>query len=222
MLQPSTLNFLKALAKNNKKPWFDEHRNQYIQAKADFDNFVSLLLKKTAAFDDDIKELQVKDCIFRINRDIRFSKDKTPYKTNMGASINRGGKKSIYAGYYFHLEPNGKSFVGGGLWMPESINLKKVRQEIDYDLDEFKSIIQNKTFVTEYKKLEEGTDGKLNNLPRGYEKDNPAAEYLKYKSLIATKYLTEEDVTADNLADKSIEAFKTLMPLIKFLNKSLE
>src|ERR1044071_4143311 len=131
MFLQSTLKFLSNLAKNNNKVWLDENRDNYIAAKADFENFISVLIKKISAFDEDIKELQAKDCTFRLNRDIRFSKDKTPYKVNMGASLNRGGKKSIYAGYYFHMEPGNKSFVGGGLWMPMPPELKKVRQEID-------------------------------------------------------------------------------------------
>lgn len=222
MLQQSTLKFLKSLSKNNNKFWFDAHRNQYIEAKKDFENFVSFLIKKTAQFDGDVKDLQVKDCVFRINRDIRFSKDKTPYKINMGASINRGGKKSIYAGYYFHAEPGGKSFAGGGLWMPMAPELKKIRQEIDYNLDEFKSIIANKSFIAEYKQLESSPDVKLNNLPRGYDKENPAGEYLKFKSLIATKPLTDEELTNNKLAEKIIKAFKALTPLIKFINKAIE
>src|ERR1035437_6595676 len=192
MLQLSTLQFLKSLSKNNNKVWLDAHRNQYMDAKSDFENFVSILIKKTAQFDSDVKELQVKDCVFRLNRDIRFSKDKTPYKINMGASINRGGKKSIYAGYYFHVEPGGKSIVGG------------------------------KSFVSEYKELESTPDVKLNNLPRGYDKENPAGEYLKFKSLIATKYLSDADLTNNKLTEKAIKAFKALMQLVKFINKALE
>ncbi len=126
MFQLSTVSFLKELKKNNNKPWFDNHREKYLSAKTDFENFVENLLNSISAFDDDIKELPAKNCTFRINRDIRFSKDKTPYKTNMGASINRGGKKSIFAGYYFHLEPGGKSFAGGGLWMPVSSRIEKI------------------------------------------------------------------------------------------------
>ncbi len=222
MLQTSTLQFLKSLAKNNNKTWLDAHRNEYIAAKNDFENFVSLLIKKTKQFDDDIKELQIKDCVFRLNRDIRFSKDKTPYKINMGASINRGGKKSIYAGYYFHVEPGGKGFAGGGLWMPMSGEIKKIRQEIDYNLDEFKSVVESKSFVAEYKELENTPGVKLNNLPRGYDKENPAGEYLKFKSLIATKYLSDEDLVNNKLAEKTAKAFKALKPLIKFINKALE
>ena len=222
MLQPSTLKFLKSLAKNNNKPWFDAHREEYLEAKKDFENFVSKIIKETEKFDADIKDLQIKDCVFRINRDIRFSKNKTPYKTNMGASFDRGGKKSIYAGYYFHAEPGGKSFVGGGIWMPVAPELKKIRQEIDYCFDEFKNIVKAKSFVSEYKELESTPDVKLNNLPRGYEKENPAAEYLKFKSLIALKYLPDEDLTSNRLTDKTIKAFKALTPLVKFINKALE
>ncbi len=222
MLQSSTVQFLKSLSKNNNKVWFDAHRDEYIQAKSDFGNFVAMLIKKTAQFDNDIKDLQVKECVFRINRDIRFSKNKTPYKTNMGASINREGKKSVYAGYYFHAEPGGKSFAGGGIWMPMTPELKKIRQEIDYGFDEFKSIIENKIFVSEYKQLESSPDVKLNNLPRGYDKDNPAGVYLKFKSLIATKYLSDEELTSNKLTDKIIKAFKALTPLVKFINKALE
>jgi uncharacterized protein (TIGR02453 family) len=222
MLQSSTLSFLKSLSKNNNKPWFDAHRNEYLDAKSDFENFVSILIKKTSQFDSDIKDLQIKDCVFRINRDIRFSKNKTPYKNNMGASFDKGGKKSIYAGYYFHAEPGGKSFAGGGIWMPMAPELKKIRQEIDYNLDEFKNIVEAKSFVSEYKELENSSELKLSNLPRGYDKDNPAGEYLKFKSLVAIKYLSDEDITRNTLTEKVIKAFKTLMPLVKFINKAIE
>src|SRR5437763_16933693 len=119
MFQNSTLLFLKKLAKNNNKVWFDAHKEDYLEAKKDYEKFISSLIVKAGSFDPDIVSLQLKDCVFRINRDIRFSNDKTPYKTNMGASLDKGGKKSIYAGYYFHLQP-GKSFAGGGIWMPQA------------------------------------------------------------------------------------------------------
>ena len=222
MFKPSTLNFLKQLAKNNNKIWLDENRNNYLYAKNDFENFVSLLIKKISSFDPNIKELEVKDCVFRLNRDIRFSKDKTPYKINMGASINRGGKKSLYAGYYFHLEPGNKSFIGGGLWMPMAPDLKKVRQEIDYNFEEFTGVLNNKKFISHYSELEITGDMKLVNLPRGYEKTNPAAEYLKLKSFIATKPVSDSELIDSPLLSQATKAFEALMPLVKFLNKSLE
>src|SRR6266567_3625593 len=129
MLQPSTLKFLKELKKNNNKSWFDAHRKEYETAKADFEKFIQSVLDRHSKNDADLKELVAKKCMFRINRDVRFSKDKSPYKTNFGASMNKGGRKSILAGYYFHCEPS-ESFVGGGLWMPMPDDLKKVRTEI--------------------------------------------------------------------------------------------
>ena len=136
MLQISTLKFLKDLKKNNTKEWFDANRKIYESAKQNFEALVQTVITQHGEKDEEIIALKPKDCMFRINRDVRFSKDKSPYKTNFGAFINRGGKKSIYAGYYFHCEP-GENFVGGGLWMPMPDALKKVRQEIDYCFDEF-------------------------------------------------------------------------------------
>ncbi|MEO6456154.1 MAG: DUF2461 domain-containing protein [Ginsengibacter sp.] len=221
MFKQSTIQFLKTLEKNNNKIWFDEHRNIYLEAKKDYENFVSALIKKISLFDQDIKELQVKDCTFRINRDIRFSKDKTPYKINMGASLNRGGKKSIYAGYYFHLEHGNKSFAGGGLWMPMPPELKKVRQEIDYNFNEFTGVLNSKEFITHFNKIATTDDVKLINLPRGYEKTNPASDYLKLKSFIAIKKISDAELTMPSLIIKTSKAFEALKPFITFLNDAL-
>src|SRR5689334_13212529 len=131
MLQSTTIKFLKDLKKNNTKEWFDKNRKVYEAAKKDFTDFVQTMIDKFGKKDESIAAIVAKDCLFRINRDIRFSKDKSPYKTNMGASINKGGRMTMNtAGYYFHLEP-GNCFVGGGLWQPEPDALKKIRQEID-------------------------------------------------------------------------------------------
>jgi len=220
MLQPATLKFLKDLKKNNNKPWFDANRNKYEDAKKDFGEFIQSVIDKHSKKDASIKELKAKDCMFRINRDIRFAKDKTPYKTNMGASINRGGKKSIYAGYYFHCEP-GESFVGGGIWIPMPPELKKVRQEIDYNLNEFKKIVGSKKFKSVYRELYKGEDVSLVKVPQGFEKDNPAAEYLKLKSFLAMKKFTDTDIASKDLEKKVLEAFDALQPLVEFINKAL-
>jgi uncharacterized protein (TIGR02453 family) len=222
MFHFSTVSFLKELRKNNNKTWFDNHKAQYLSAKIDFENFVHQIITAVSAFDNDIKELQAKNCTFRINRDIRFSKDKTPYKANMGASFNRGGKKSIFAGYYFHLEPGGKSFVGGGLWMPEPIALKKLRQEIDYCFPEFKKIITSASFKKQYPGLEMNEGQMLVNVPKGYEKENPAASFLKLKSFVATKNISDTLLTSPGLIKETAQAFKALMPLVKFMNRSME
>ena len=222
MLHSSSVSFLKELKRNNNKTWFDNHRAKYLSAKIDFENFVQEIIKVVSGFDNDIKDLQAKNCTFRINRDIRFSKDKTPYKTNMGASFNRGGKKSIFAGYYFHLEPGGKSFVGGGLWMPDPIGLKKLRQEIDYCFSEFQKIIGSPLFKKQYPGLEMNEGQMLVNVPKGYDKENPAASFLKLKSFVATKNIPDALLTSTTLIKEAEQAFQALMPLVKFINRSLE
>jgi len=221
MLQSATVKFLKDLKKNNNREWFEANRKRYETAKKDFENLVQQVIEIHSKKDDELASLKVKDCMFRINRDIRFSKDKSPYKTNFGASINKGGRKSIFAGYYFHCEP-GQSFVGGGLWMPMPEDLKKVRQEIDYCFDEFSKIISNKRFKTVYGGLYKGEDMSLSRPPKGYEDTNPAIEFIKLKSFIAMRQLNEQDLTNEMLAKKITDAFATLQPMIKFINRALE
>ncbi len=222
MLHSVTTGFLSLLKKNNNKPWFDKNREKYISAKNNFEEFVEKIIDLTSSFDDDIKLLEVKNCTFRINRDIRFSKDKTPYKSNMGASFNRGGKKSVFAGYYFHLEPGGKSFAGGGLWMPTPQDLQKVRQEIDYCFTEFKNILKNLAFKKHYPGLEMNKKEMLVNIPKGYDKNNPARDFLKLKSFVATKEISDSHLNLPLLTKEVSQAFKALMPLVKFMNRALE
>lgn len=221
MLQPSTLTFIKKLQKNNNKPWFEENRHLFNEAKDDFEKLVKDIITSFGKVDTDIAPLQAKNCIFRQYRDIRFSKDKTPYKPHMGASFDRGGKKSGFGGYYLHIEPGNKSMAGGGIWMPEAEQLKKIRQEIDYNWEEFNDLINQKDFKKIYGDLEQG-EFKLSREPKGYEKDNPAIEYLKLKSLVATQTLSDEGLVSKDLLQKVLSAFTALMPLIKFINRSLE
>ena len=221
MLQPSTLKFLKDLKKNNNKPWFDAHRSQYETAKQDFAEFIQLLIDKQGIKDNTIASMKAKECMFRINRDVRFAKDKSPYKSNLGASIIKGGKKSIFAGYYFHCEP-GHSFAGGGMYIPTPEDLKKIRQEIDYNLVDFKKIIGSKKFKAIYGDLDRSDEYSLSRVPKGYESDNPAAEYLKLKSFITFVPLSDNDLTSKLLVKKTLEAFETLQPLLNFLNEAVE
>jgi uncharacterized protein (TIGR02453 family) len=221
MLQSSTLKFLRDLKKNNNKPWFDAHRGEYEKAKKDFEQFIQEVIDKHGKKDPTIKGLVAKDCMFRINRDVRFSKDKSPYKTNFGASINKGGKKSMLAGYYFHLEP-GQCFAGGGIWMPMPDDLKKVRQEVDYNFAEFKKIIGSKKFKSVYGDLSRDAEFTLSRVPKGYEPDNPAAEYLKLKSYIAMINIKDADLNSKDPLKKIIDAFEALLPLLNFINRALE
>lgn len=220
MLEPQTLKFLSGLKKNNNKPWFEAHRAPYEAARIDFQNVIQLVIDDLARTDTTIAGLQARDCLFRINRDIRFSNDKTPYKTAFGASIKREGRKSPYAGYYFHLEP-GKSFVGGGLWMPEPAAVKKMRQEIDYNWPEFQGLITDKKFKTVYGDVYKGSDVSLSKAPKGYEPDHPAILYLKLKSFIAEAPVADAELTTAALHRNTVTAFKALHPLLQFINRAL-
>jgi uncharacterized protein (TIGR02453 family) len=220
MLEPQTLKFLTALTKNNNKPWFDAHRAQYEAARIDFQNFIQLVIDALGKSDPSIAGLTARDCLFRINRDIRFSNDKTPYKTNFGASIKPGGRKSGLAGYYFHLEP-GSSFVGGGLWMPDNTALRKVRQEIDYSWDEFSALLNNKGFKKIFGDLYRTGDISLSTSPKGYEKEHPAIEYLKLKSFIAETPLADPELTLATVHEKTVTAFEKLQPFLQFINRAI-
>lgn len=222
MLSPATIKFLKDLKKNNTKPWFDQNRKVYEAAKADFANFIQAVIDQHGRKDAAIKSLVAKDCMFRINRDIRFAKDKSPYKSNFGASINKGGRKAQNsAGYYFHLEPGG-SFTGGGIWMPEPEELRKVRQEIDYNFAGFKKILTGKKFKSVYGDLSKSDEYTLSRVPKGYEADNPAADYLKMKSFIAMIKISDADLASKDLVKKTVAAFEALQPVIEFINNSME
>lgn len=218
MLQQSTLTFLEKLSKNNNKPWFDEHRDEYEVVKQDFEQLVTGVLEGLAKDEPAFKEQKAKDGIMRIYRDIRFSADKTPYKTNLAAGFSKGGRKSPAAGYYLHIEPNGKCFAGGGVWQPEPALLKAVRQDIDYNFDEFSKIINDKKFKKIFKELE---GEKLKKVPQGYSEDNPAIEYLKMKSFIVGYNFPDSDVTRKGFVKSINEVFTTMKPFIDFLNRAI-
>jgi len=220
MLTPAVLKFLSALKKNNNKSWFDNHRDQYEMVKDEFRSFVGEMITGISRFDRSIEMLQPKDCMFRINRDVRFSKDKRPYKNNMAAYFNKGGKKGSGAGYYIHIEP-GKSFVAAGIWMPPSEELSKIRQEIDYNYDEWKKILSHKDF----KKYFNGnidTKESLIRPPKGYTEDNPAINYIKLKSFIAISAFTDKEITDKTFVKNLSKKFETVKPLIDFINRSLD
>lgn len=209
--------FLTDLNENNNREWFNEHKKRYKEVKKQFEFLVELLIGKIAEFDEDIYGQEAKKTIFRIYRDVRFSKDKRPYKTNFGAFMVRGGRKSGNAGYYIHLEP-GESFVGGGVYMPPNDTLKKIRSYIFKFTNEFKEIIYNDDFKNTF-----GTfiDHKLKLAPKGFPKDFEDIELLKYKSFAVGKQLSHDELNSDKLITVSIDAFKKLHPLNTYLNKAI-
>ncbi|MBC7887885.1 MAG: DUF2461 domain-containing protein [Ferruginibacter sp.] len=219
MLSATAIQFLKDLQTNNNKAWFEQNRPVYEASKAALQDLVAELIPAIAKFDAPIGSLLVRDCTFRINRDVRFSKNKSPYKTNMAAYFSRGGKKASVAGYYFHFEP-GKSYAAGGFYSPMPQELAKIRQEIDYGFDEWKKILHNKTFK---KYFPEGVDGieLLVRPPKGYDENNPAIHYLKMKHFIVSKPFTDTGLQSKTLVKDVAKVFETMKPMIDFLNRAV-
>ena len=215
----TTFKFLKQLAKNNTKEWFDVNRKTYETSKEEFVAMVKSVLDKSATFDKGLASLEPKKCLFRINRDIRFSKDKSPYKLNMVASMNPGGKKEMGAGYYMHIEP-GKSFLAGGCYMPDSLVLTKIRQEIDYNTADFKKILNAKDFKTYFKDLSQ--EDKLKTAPKGYEKTHPEISLLQHKHFIVVHNLKDSEVTDKHFPTYASKVFKSMLPLNQFLRACME
>lgn len=221
MLQPQTLAFLTHLKADNTKVWFDANRKAYETAKADLLQTVTKLIDGLSATDPAIAEipLQAKSCIFRINRDVRFSNNKSPYKTNFGAWFNKGGKKLNSAGYYLNIEP-GNCFLAGGLYMPEPAVLAQIRQEIDYNITEFTNLLTAPTFTQYFDGL--NREDALKRPPKGYGADNPAIEYLKLKSFTAWHHFDDAMALQPDFVPQTVAVFGGLQPLVAYLNRGLE
>jgi uncharacterized protein (TIGR02453 family) len=212
------LDFLKALKKNNNRDWFNENKNKYEAAKKELEGFLNQLIPAVKAFDKEVTTSTPKEAIFRIYRDVRFSNDKSPYKTNFGAHIRKGAKNVHTAGYYFHIEPGG-CFIGGGIWMPEADILKAIRKEVYYNTAEFKKIINQKKFVEYFG----GLDGeKLSKPPKDFPKDFKDIELLKYKSYMGFRALSDKELQDKNLLKFIVDILKTVQPLNKFINRGIE
>ncbi len=218
MLHKSTIDFLKKLKKNNNRDWFNANKKLYEDARYDFEVFVFELIQKIAEFDETVSGLEPKDCMFRIYKDVRFSKDKTPYKTNFGAAINKGGRKLSIAGYYIHISPD-EYFLGSGLYMPAPDKLLAVRNSIAAKSAKFKSIVEGKEFKKNFGKLWNGDT--LKTVPKGFDKEHPMAEYLKLKSFICDHTVKEEKALAKNYGDYIAKIFKTAKPFNDFLNDAI-
>jgi uncharacterized protein (TIGR02453 family) len=205
--------FLSDLKENNHKDWFDLNRKRYENLRKEWILFVAELIKEIALFDPSISAIEAKDCIFRINKDIRFSKDKSPYKINFGASINIGGKKEFVGGYYLHFAPD-EIFSAGGIYMPSPQKLAAMRQEIDYNFDVFKRIVESKSALKRFKHLDGET---LARPPKGYDIENPAIEYLKMKSFIWTEHFSLSQFSRKDVLNLLAKSFAEMKPLNDFI-----
>ena len=214
-----SLDFLADLAQHNNKEWMDANKKRYNEAKGYVIDLVAEVIEKASAFDKSLAGLDAKKTLFRINRDIRFSKNKDPYKTNFGAAIVEGGRRSGNPGYYLHIAP-GNNFVGGGMYQPEPQTLQKIRQEIDYNGDKMRKIITDKNFVSYYP--EPHSEDKLKTAPKGYPKDHPNLDLLQLKHYVYMHKVTDKEVKAKDFADKIVEGYRTLHPYNQFLSEALD
>jgi uncharacterized protein (TIGR02453 family) len=212
----STLEFLLMIKKNNNREWFAQNRKRYLEAKENYESFVQALINEISSFDTILRGLEVKSCTFRINRDIRFSNDKSIYKTNFGAFIVRGGKKNgdKFAGYYFHVEP-GSSMIAGGAYLPPTPWLTAIREKIDEQGALLMKILSNKEFIKYFGKIEGES---LKTVPKGYSKDNPYIDLLKMKSFLATNMISDKDVTGSLCFEHVVNACRAMKPLNDFLS----
>ena len=213
-LKNSTLLFLKDLHKNNNREWFNENKDRYRAAHTNVADFVDELIEEIGEFDEEILKTDAKKALFRIYRDVRFSKDKSPYKTNFGAGLGMG-KGNRISGYYLHIEP-GKSFLAGGVYQPDTTVLKEIRKEISINSNEFLSILEQDEFRNNFRGLSVGQ--KLQRVPAGFEKDDPMAEFLKLKNFIVVHPVSNEALMKEDAAKNFAQIFKSIKPLNDFLS----
>lgn len=217
-IKKSTLEFLADLKKHNDREWFLKNRPRYLDARTNFETFVQAVINEIMKFDPILRGLEVSSCTYRINRDIRFSNDKTIYKTHLGAFIVRGGKKNgdKYAGYYVHVEPGNNSMIAGGAYMPPMPWLTAIREKIDQEGKKFLEINNQRDFKKHFGKIE---GEKLKSAPKGFQKDHPMIELLKLKSYLVVKMISDKEVVSNDCFDTIIRSSKAMKPLNDFLNE---
>jgi uncharacterized protein (TIGR02453 family) len=218
MIETSTLKFLKELEKNNNRDWFQANKKAFEAAQDNVTALAGYLIGEIGKFDSAVASIEPKSCIFRIYRDIRFSKDKSPYKTNLGAYISPGGRKSMQPGYYIHIQP-GQCFVAAGKHMPDATELLKVRTAIAANPKEFLGIVEKRSFREKFGVLH---GERLSRPPKGFSEESPAIEYLKLKSFtIYSEYKSNKLITSSDFPKTVVKDFKAMFPLMNYLRRAL-
>lgn len=220
MLSKKTLEFLRDLKANNNRDWFLENKKRYEEFKKDYHQLIQAFLEIMKPQDSSLELLEVKNCTFRINRDIRFSKNKAPYKTHLGIWMNTNQGNNNGPGYYIHIEKGG-SFIAAGMYSPETEDLKKIRKEIAFFYEDLEAILNNKNFKKFYSGLERTETNSLKNGPKDFDKEHPAIEFLKLKSFVAIHKIADKVLFNENFVKTTAEKLIVLKPLLEFLNRGL-
>jgi uncharacterized protein (TIGR02453 family) len=215
MIEKKSIQFLKDLAKNNNRDWFTENKAKYVECHENFITFADELLSLMNKHDN-IETPTGKKSLFRIYRDVRFSKNKAPYKSWMSGSFKRA-TAHLRGGYYFHFEP-GNYFIGGGFWGPSPDDLKHIRAQIESDPDGFRKAINNKKFTSTFGEM---TGDRVKTAPKGYAKDHPAIDLLRYKQYLASKTYTEKEILSPDFAKQVNADFKNIRPFFDHMSEIL-
>ena len=210
--------FLSDLERNNTREWFNENKDRYQEALSQFRELASEMIAGISSFDPTLDGIDAKQSIFRIYKDVRFSKDKSPYKTHMGCWMTKGGRKSSDAGFYFHLEP-GKSFAAAGVWMPPADQLKLIREEILYNPETYLEVVSKLLSLKKYERG--GLEDMLKKGPSGFPKDFAHIDELKYKHHIFSRSYKDAELSSKNTTSLLCEDFKGLYPLVAYLNHAM-
>ncbi len=220
LLTNETLDFLNDLSKNNQREWFHENKNRYEPVWQGMKSLVSALIMGLSKFDPQIhQEIDPGKCLFRIYRDTRFSLDKTPYKTWLGAGISKNGRKLAGPEYYIHIQPNNQSFIAVGYWQPEKTHLEAIRQEIDYNGNELEAILSN--LREQNPSIELGEYDKLKRPPQGYAADHPYIDYLKLKSFTLQVSLSDKTVQSEDLLSTILKHYEIMLPFKNFIHQAI-
>ena len=210
--------FLKDIAVHNDREWFNANREEWDQAKAEFEHFLATVIARISLFDDTVTHLQPKDCMYRIYRDIRFSSDKSPYKRHIGGYINSKGKKSAHSGYYIHLEPGNCMICSGSIYVSSEM-LKAIRRSVYDNMDEYREIVEDKAFKQYFPTI--GFEH-LKSAPVGYPKDYPYIDYLKCKDYSVSMPVADSFFDAPDLLDKLDDIFRQMKRLNDFINETID
>jgi uncharacterized protein (TIGR02453 family) len=215
VIKEETLGFLKRLSKNNNRDWFNKHKDLYVEARNNIIAFADALLTEMNRHDK-IETASGKDALFRIYKDLRFSKDKTPYNTHWNGGYRRATKK-LRGGYYFEIKP-GASFLAGGFWAPEPNDMKRIRQDIDLNYTDWEKMLSGKPFVSAFGKL---MGEQLSSAPRGYARDHPAIDLLRYKQFFLKYEFSDKEVCSPRFLLKANDLYKKMRPFLDYMNDVL-
>jgi uncharacterized protein (TIGR02453 family) len=221
MIPASAIQFIEDLKANNNTEWMHANKKRYENYKKDYHQFIASVLEKMKPLDKSLEALEVKNCTFRINRDIRFSKDKSPYKTNIGVWLTTNKNRKNSPGYYIHFE-KGSSFIAGGSWCPEVDELKKIRKEIAFFYEDLEKIVNATDFKKEFKAISREEVNVLKKAPKDYDPNHPAIEFLKLKSFTASQKIDDKMFTEKDFSEKIAQKLIALKPFNDFLNRALE